>query len=244
MKDFVIIIPARYDSKRFLGKPLIDILGKTMIQRVYEQCLKAVPENLIYIATDDIRIRNISESFGANVLMTSKECLTGTDRVAEAASQVNARYYINLQGDEPIFNPEDITKLISNLNSFDGEILNGYCSIKTEKQFINKSIPKVVFRPDKRLLYMSRSPIPGNKTKDFIYGHRQVCIYAFPKVALTEFTNLNYKTPLEDIEDIEILRFLELGFEVRMIKMSDQSLAVDHIEDVEKVIKKLKDEYK
>ena len=244
MKDFVIIIPARYDSKRFLGKPLIDILGKTMIQRVYEQCLKAVSENLIYIATDDIRIRNISESFGANVLMTSKECLTGTDRVAEAASQVNARYYINLQGDEPIFNPEDITKLISNLNSFDGEILNGYCSIKTEKQFINKSIPKVVFRPDKRLLYMSRSPIPGNKTKDFIYGHRQVCIYAFPKVALTEFTNLNYKTPLEDIEDIEILRFLELGFEVRMIKMSDQSLAVDHIEDVEKVIKKLKDEYK
>jgi 3-deoxy-manno-octulosonate cytidylyltransferase (CMP-KDO synthetase) len=244
MKDFVIIIPARYDSKRLLGKPLIDILGKTMIQRVYEQCLKAVPASLIYIATDDIRIRDVSESFGANVLMTSKECLTGTDRVAEAASQINARYYINLQGDEPIFNPEDITKLISNLNSFDGEILNGYCSIKTEKQFINKSIPKVVFRPDKRLLYMSRSPIPGNKTKDFIYGHRQVCIYAFPKVALTKFTDLNYKTPLEDIEDIEILRFLELGFEVRMIKLSDQSLAVDHIEDVVKVVKKLKDEYK
>tara|TARA_B110000114_G_scaffold176208_1_gene206594 strand:- start:7057 stop:7797 length:741 start_codon:yes stop_codon:yes gene_type:complete len=242
MRKYILVIPARYESSRFPGKPLTDILGKPMIQWVYERCLKAVKNEFIYIATDDSRIKLICENFGANVVMTSKDCLTGTDRVSEVASKIQAEYYINVQGDEPLFNPLDITTVIENINLYKGEIINGYCDIESEDDFLSLSIPKVVFRPDKRLLYMSRNSIPGNKKNKFNFGFRQVCIYAFPSISLTKFRKQTNKTPLEGEEDIEILRFLELGFEVRMLKLSNDSIAVDNPIDVNKVIKKIKNE--
>ena len=116
--NYIVVIPARYDSTRLPGKPLVDIAGKTMIQRVYEQCIKAVKANLVYVATDDDRIRSACESFGAQVVMTSSKCLTGTDRVAEVSRKIDARYYINVQGDEPLFNPADIKLLVDQLNFY------------------------------------------------------------------------------------------------------------------------------
>jgi len=238
----VLIIPARYKSTRFPGKPLTDIMGKSMILRVFEQCAKAFPAERIYVATEDERIINHCKKFGINTLLTSDECLTGTDRIAEAAKQIKADYYINVQGDEPLFNPDDITAVINSLSDYNGEIINGYCAIHEDEQYRSSSVPKVVFRPDGRMLYMSRSPIPGNKSNTFTKAYRQVCIYAFPKEALKKFAEVKQKTALEDIEDIEILRFLELGYEVRMLPLSDRSVPVDHPEDLQKVLNILENE--
>ena len=235
----ILVIPARYQSTRFPGKPLTDILGKSMIQRVYEQCVQAFPTQHIYVATEDERIVTHCQTLGINVVLTSDNCLTGTDRVAEVALQIDADYYINVQGDEPVFNPADIRLLVNILHKYPGEIINGYCAIEAEEQYTSVAIPKVVFRPDGRLLYMSRSAIPGNKSSRLHFSFRQVCAYAFPKSALLAFSAQKEKTPLEAEEDIEILRFLELGYEVRMLEMSTESIAVDHPEDIEKVIRKL-----
>jgi len=240
--DYIVVIPARYQSSRFPGKPLTVINGKSMLQRTYEQCIKAVDKSLVYVATEDQRIVDHCNSLGIQVLLTSDNCLTGTDRIAEVANLVKADYYINVQGDEPLFNPDDITKIISRLDTHPGEILNGYCAITDERQYRSKSVPKVVFRPDGRLLYMSRSPVPGNKGLDFVKGWRQVCVYAFPFDALKSFAAATHKTTLEAEEDIEILRFLELNYEVRMIELSSESIAVDNPEDLTEVLAKLKED--
>lgn len=209
--------------------------------RTYEQCLKAVSRDLIYIATDNEEILNHCLENGVeNVIMTSENCLTGTDRVAEFSKVIDADYYINVQGDEPLINPDDILKCIRSIEQFKGEIINGYSPVDSKEDYESFSIPKVVFREDKRLLYMSRAPIPGNKTLQFISAFRQICIYAFPKESLTSFIQLKHKTYFENIEDIEILRFLEMGFDVRMIRMTNESIAVDTPADVEKVLTKLK----
>lgn len=239
---YIVVIPARFKSTRFPGKPLIDLAGKTMIQRVYEQCIKVIPRELIYVATEDERIQNHCLELGIQCVLTSDECLTGTDRVAEVAEQIDAEYYINLQGDEPLFEPNDIANLVKAIDQKNGPIYNGYCGLQSEVEYNNTSVPKVVFRNDGRLLYMSRAPIPGNKTKSFHFGYRQVCIYAFPKDALKAFAAQKEKTQFEKEEDIEILRFLEMGDEVQMIEMSSESIPIDKPEDVEKVLRKLRNE--
>jgi 3-deoxy-manno-octulosonate cytidylyltransferase (CMP-KDO synthetase) len=233
--NYCVIIPARYQSSRLPGKPLIDLCGLPMIVRTYQQCIKACPPEKVYVATDDERIREVCELNGIQVIMTSSECLTGTDRIAECSRYIDAEVFINVQGDEPLFNPKDIKVLISNAKKYPGEILNGYCEITEEIFFRSGSIPKVVFRPDGRLLFMSRAAIPSNKEHGFEKSWRQVCAYAFPREALKSFSSVPGKTTLEGIEDIEILRFLELGWEVRMIELSNDSVAVDNPEDIQRI---------
>ncbi|MCP4567003.1 MAG: NTP transferase domain-containing protein, partial [FCB group bacterium] len=176
----IIIIPARYQSSRLPGKPLVDLCGTPMIIRTYQQCLKAISADKIYVATDDDRIQSVCKQHGIQVLMTSNTCLTGTDRVAEAACQIDADIYINVQGDEPLFNPDDLIKLIESSKINPDRILNGYCAIKNEALYRSGSIPKVVMRPDGRLLYMSRASIPTTKNSEFVKSWRQICAYAFP----------------------------------------------------------------
>jgi 3-deoxy-manno-octulosonate cytidylyltransferase (CMP-KDO synthetase) len=238
----VLIIPARYKSSRFPGKPLVDILGKTMIERVYLQCAQAFPTDLIYVATEDERILEFCKRLGIQSVLTTDKCLTGTDRVAEAAEIVEADIYINVQGDEPVFNPDDIKVLLEQVHNNPDKVYCGYCEIDDEAMFISRSTPKVVVDLKEQLIYMSRSPIPGNKAGTFGFSNRQVCIYAFPKNALKTFKTIGSKTPLEQEEDLEILRFLEMGFPVQMVKMSKESIAVDHPEDVERVIERLQNE--
>jgi 3-deoxy-manno-octulosonate cytidylyltransferase (CMP-KDO synthetase) len=230
----VVIIPARYESSRLPGKPLIDLLGRSMIERTWRRCVEAFPREDVYVATDDRRIGDHCGGLGINIVMTSADCLTGTDRVAEAAQSVPAEIYINVQGDEPILDPNDLTRLKAAALEHPGEILNGVCPIDNEELYRSTSIPKVVMRPDGRLLYMTRGSVPANKAGTFARAWRQVCIYAFPPEALNSFARQRRKTPLEEIEDIEILRFLELGFDVRMIPMSMNSVSVDNPEDIAK----------
>jgi 3-deoxy-manno-octulosonate cytidylyltransferase (CMP-KDO synthetase) len=235
MVNYAVIIPARYQSSRLPGKPLVDICGLPMIVRTYQQCVKTCSKDSVYVATDDERIRKICEGYGIQVIMTSSTCLTGTDRVAECADKLDAEIFLNVQGDEPVFNPDDLRVLLEAVEEFPGEILNGYCVLEDEIMFRSGNIPKVVMRPDGRLLYMSRAFIPSTKGFEFKGGWRQVCAYAFPRTKLKVFTETSQKMPLESIEDIEILRFLEMGYDIRMIKMSNQSIAVDVLEDIQKV---------
>jgi len=233
--SLIVVIPARYQSGRLPGKPLVSLCGVPMIVRTYRQCIKVIPAERVYVATDDERIKTVCEGSGIRVVMTSSSCLTGTDRVAEVARQINVDTYINVQGDEPLFNPDDLHRLIEAAAAHPEDVVNGYCTIRHEEMFRSESIPKVVMRPDGRLLYMSRAPIPTNKKQGFVKAWRQVCAYSFPRHALDAFASSSAKTELEEIEDIEILRFLELGWEIRMVPMSDASVAVDNHADVERV---------
>ncbi|OYX35513.1 MAG: 3-deoxy-manno-octulosonate cytidylyltransferase [Caulobacterales bacterium 32-69-10] len=228
----LVVIPARYASGRLPGKPLVDIAGKPMIIRTFERCISAVAPEHVIIATDDDRIRTAVEAFGIQCVMTSSDCLTGTDRIAEVADLYPRPFYINVQGDEPCFNPDDITKLIKAATERPESIWNGYCPIRSHEEFVSRGVPKFVFSEDERLLYASRAPVPGSKSGEFVFGHRQVCAYSFPAAGLKAFRAQGKKTPLEAVEDIEILRFLELGFEVRLIAMSEVSVPVDHPSDV------------
>jgi len=232
----MIIIPARYNSSRFPGKPLIDIFGKSMIERVYDVCVSALNPQSVIIATDDERIRQHCVLRKLKVVMTSPDCLTGTDRVFEASKQFNADVYINVQGDEPLIVKEDIEKVIAASDSNPNTIINAMANINSADDFYNVNIPKVVARPDGSLLYMSRAPIPANKGQEFIRGSRQVCIYAFPKKVLDDYCQQERKTALEEVEDIEILRFLELGHNVQMVSVTGNSVAVDTLEDYQKVL--------
>lgn len=237
---YIVVIPARYKSTRLPGKPLIKIAGVSMIERTYRQCAKAVPAENIIIATDDERISDHCQSFGARSILTPVDCKTGTDRVACLLDSMDSELFINVQGDEPILNPEDLTAIISEAQKGTCDIVNGYCEITDEEQFRSRTIPKVVFQKDGTLMYMSRSPIPSDKEGNFIKAWRQICIYSFSRKALELFRSQRKKTSLETIEDIEILRFLEMGMSVKMVPLSSQSIAVDVPEDVKKVEDALK----
>ena len=233
----VIIIPARYNSTRFPGKPLTPILGKPMILWVAGLCSEAVPKACVYIATEDLRIKKVVENAGFNVVMTSNKCLTGTDRIAEAANQIEADIYINVQGDEPLLNPSDIVTIIETKKKYMDEVINGYCRISDGEDPENVNIPKVVFNEKKRMIYMSRQLLPGSKVDEYKPKnyYKQVCIYAFNKGELRDYADFGRKGELESFEDIEILRFLELNSLVRLVETKQGSLAVDVPEDVSRI---------
>ena len=138
---YIVIIPARYKSKRLPGKPLAKIGGLPMIVRTYNQCVKIVNKNKIIIATDSLKIKKVCDEYKIKSLITSSKCLTGTDRVTEVAKKIKCNFYINVQGDEPFFNPNDLKKLIKAAEKKPKEIINGYTEIKDKKLFFNSSIP-------------------------------------------------------------------------------------------------------
>jgi len=238
----VVIIPARYKSSRFPGKPLVNLLGKPMVLWVAELSAKAVGQENVYIATDDKRISKVVVDAGFNAIMTSDKCFTGTDRLAEAAKQISADIYINVQGDEPLVNPKDIVNIIKAKELYYNEIINGYCSISSEEDPNNVNIPKIIFTEDNSLVYMSRQAIPGFKDNSQAPSqyYKQVCIYAFTADELKSYADYGRKSTLEASEDIEIIRFLEWGKKIRMVETSPGSLAVDAQEDVAKVEQGLK----
>lgn len=235
MSNFCIIIPCRYNSSRFPGKVFTPILGKPMIQRVWEKCIKAINKEDVYVATSDFPIINYCENNGIQSILT-KKAKTGTDRIADASEQLKNKYdmIINVQGDEPIIKPEDILKVSSSDFSSDKISYCGMCKIKTKEDFKNPNIVKVVTDSDNRLLYASRAPIPTTKQEQFVFGYKQVCIYAFSPFILSIFKNLKVGK-LEEVEDIEILRLLENGYEVKMVEVSDSSISVDVYDDVKRV---------
>ena len=230
----VIIIPARFKSSRFPGKPLAKILGKPLILWVAELSAKALPKEFVYVATEDERIQEVVESAGFNVVMTTERPLTGTDRLAEVVHQIDADIYINVQGDEPLVSPSDILKIIETKKEFPNDIIKGYCKIGDDEDPHSLNIPKVIFTEDRRMIYMSRQLIPGSKVKDNKPPdyHKAVCIYAFSKQDLIDYAEFGRKSQLEQYEDIEVLRFLEFGSTVRLVETKQGSLAVDVPEDI------------
>ena len=167
-----------------------------MVVRTYRRCVAAVDADRIYVATDDDRIAEACRSEKIQVIRTASTCLTGTDRVAECAQKLDADTFLNVQGDEPIFEPADLSLLLDQARSRPGEVLNGCCPVRDRGEFHDRSVPKVVCRPDGRLLYMTRSAVPSGRSGEFSMAFRQVCAYAFPRAALAEFASAEEKTPL------------------------------------------------
>jgi 3-deoxy-manno-octulosonate cytidylyltransferase (CMP-KDO synthetase) len=229
-RKFVIVIPARFKSSRFPGKPLAKIKGKPMIYHVWMQCIKAVSRDNVFIATDDKKIQDVCKTYSMNCQMTSSKCKTGTDRMYDFSKKISSEIYINVQGDEPQINPKDIKKIVNlGLRNKD-KIFNGMCKIKDHKDGYKSQVPKVVFDKYNNLMYMSRAPIPNNKYLDNKHFYKQICIYSIPKKYLKIFGTTK-KTKFEKIEDIEINRFLELGYKVKMIELSD-TISVDYPSDL------------
>lgn len=236
-----IIIPARYGSSRYKGKPLAKILGRQMILRVADICKKIIGINNLYIATDSRLIEKVVTGEGYKTIMTSKKCLTGTDRVAEASKKIKSDIILNVQGDEPTINPNDIKKIIKIKKKYPNYVICGYDKIHKLENPANFNLPKVVLNTSNELIYISRALVPGKKNrKNKINYYKQVCIYAFNKKQLKKFVSKNKKSPVEKIEDIEILRFFDLNIKIKMVKLNSNSIAVDEVKDIKKVEKLLK----
>ena len=234
------VIPARYGSTRFEGKALADILGKPMIQRVYERAINTKTVNELTVATDDQRIFDTVKSFGGNVVMTSQHP-TGTDRIAEVARNSDADIIVNIQGDEPLIEPAMIDEAVQPLLDDDGIDLGTLVHrIKSEDEYRNPNVVKVIIDKSGFAMYFSRSPIPyirsGVWGSTIIYRH--VGLYVYKKYALLDFAQTS-STPLETSEGLEQLRFLENGYRMKVVETQYSSIGVDTPEDLENVIKLL-----
>jgi len=233
MKNFLLIIPARLNSTRLPNKPLLKINGKEVLKHVYDRCKLACHKDSIYIATPDRKIADFCSLNNMKFIMTSRKCLTGTDRIIEISKKIKKDFYINVQGDEIFISPKSIKKIINKIKFYkDNYIVNGFTEIKDEKEFRSLSVPKVVMDKENFLMYISRGTIPLNKdNKKNKYSMKQVCIYGYPHKLLNKIT-LNIKSKNEKYEDIEILRFLENGIKVKMIKTEGSKIAIDTPSDV------------
>ena len=230
---FVGVIPARYESSRFLGKLLKDICGKPMIWWVWRNatCVKELDE--IYVATDSNRIKKVCEKYDINVIMTSSEHKTGTDRIAEVATKVDADYYINIQGDEPLVSSETIKSCILTK----GNVVNLMTKIVKKEDITDITIPKVVVDVNSNAIFLSRLQIPYPKGTEASY-YKQVCVYKFSKERLKDF-KLMERGPVEQAEDIEILRFIEHEIPVKMVEIKQDTISVDTPDDLKKVRKEM-----
>ena len=239
------IIPARYASQRFPGKPLIDIDGKTMIRRVYEQAKKAGSLSEVIVATDDERISKHVQEFGGKALMTSSSHRTGTDRCAEVAGKQLDKYdvIINIQGDEPFINPDQINVLAACFNTNKIAIATLAKRISETEDLFNPNVPKVILDHKGEALYFSRHPIPylrGAEEKHWVEQHtyfRHIGIYAFRTSTLMELTTLQ-PHPLEVAESLEQLRWLGNGYSIQVALTDHESFSVDVPEDLDKLNKK------
>lgn len=230
------IIPARYQSSRFPGKPLANILGIPMIVRVCDIAAQALGKSNIYVATDSPEIQKVVEKRGYQAIMTSSSHPTGTDRLAEAVLSIESDIYINIQGDEPMLDPNDIVKAAEAKKQHPDKIINGFSYLSDNEDPDSINIPKIITNTDNELVYASRAAIPcTSKTQKEVKYKKQVCIYAFSKEELLSFAQQKTKTPLESVEDIEILRFLEMGHKILMVETNGNTIAVDTPEDLKKV---------
>ena len=237
-----VLIPARYASSRYPGKPLVPLLGKPMILWVCELSARAVGQDHVFVATDDQRIAEVAQNAGFNALMTASSALTGTDRLAEAAAMIDYDIYVNVQGDEPLAEPEDIRRCIALKTERPEYIINGFCRIGHDEDPSCVNIPKVITNEARVMVYMSRKPLPAFKeTRNAPERYmKQVCIYGFSGQDLEDFVSFGRKSILERSEDIEILRFLELGRKIQMFECTPGSLAVDVPDDVCRVEARLR----
>lgn len=229
------VIPARYDSSRFPGKPLADIFGKPMIWWVYKNAQKVERLNEIYVATDDIKIENICKSFSIPVIMTSKDHHNGTERLSEVAEKIIADIYVTIQGDEPLLEPSTINAVLDVILS---EEKIPCATLKTPYHnpvdVINGTTPKIACDLNGNALLFTRAPIPYPKAAlDYII-YKPIGAYAFKRDALLQYKKLKMGI-LERAEEIELLRFLENGIRIKVGIIDSDTIAVDTPKDLERV---------
>jgi len=243
----IAVIPARYQSSRFEGKPLAEICGKLMIERVYLQAKKVTEFDEVYVATDDERIYDACMKCNINCVMTSSEHRTGTDRIGEVARKIPADLYVNIQGDEPLIEPDTIRKaiipFIENPET-DIQVTNLMTEIHDPVDLINFTVPKVIAAEDGRGVFLTRSAAPFPKGNIDTRYYKQVCVYGFTPEALEFYCTYGKehgKAKIEAIEDIEILRFIENGYRVQYYEVDSQTIAVDTPNDLKRVIEYFKE---
>lgn len=233
----VAVIPARYKSTRFEGKPLAKICGKPMIYWVYNQTIKAKNVDEVFVATDDDRIKKAVEEFGGKVVMTSDKHQTGTDRIAEAVENLDADIIVDVQGDEPLVHPEMIEQAVEPLLQDDKLQLTTLMTLIDDPgDFIDSTVVKTVIDKAKNIMFFSRSPIPYPKTRQGYKVYKQIGLYAFRKQFIQDFARME-QTPLELVEGVELMRALENGYKIRGVETQYDTCSVDTISDLMEVEK-------
>ena len=243
----VIIIPARLDSSRLPKKVLLDLKGKTVIQRVYEQCLKVKNVDEVYVATDSLEIKEVCETFTNQVIITKSTHQSGTDRIGEAISDIACDIVINVQGDEPFIEPSLIEALVNSFSNSDISMSSAMSKINNIKDLQNTNVVKVVTDLHNNALFFSRSLLPfprdvkeisiAKEVLEKYQFYRHIGIYGYRKDFLLKFVNME-QSYLEKVEKLEQLRALENGFKIKMIETDSSLMGIDTREDYEEALKK------
>jgi 3-deoxy-manno-octulosonate cytidylyltransferase (CMP-KDO synthetase) len=239
------IIPARYESSRFPGKPLVDIAGKSMIRRVYDQCQKSSRLDKVIVATDDQRILDHLKTFGAEGVITSTKHESGTDRCGEVAEKFpEFDIIINVQGDEPMIDPLQIDLLCSCFDNLNTHIATLVKKIQTNEELFNENTPKVILNKKQEAVYFSRATIPyirGKKSDIWLNEYtfyKHIGIYAFRRQTLSEIIKLATSS-LEMAEGLEQLRWIENGYFIKTAITDKESQAIDTPDDLIKLLELL-----
>jgi 3-deoxy-manno-octulosonate cytidylyltransferase (CMP-KDO synthetase) len=237
----IVVIPARYAATRLPGKPLVFLGGKPMIERVWERTRRAKKVTRVIIATDDGRIMQAAAAFGGEAVLTRSEHRSGTERVAEVAATMSSaenEIFVNVQGDEPLIEPEAIDTLIEAIESEEGVLVATLMvPIAKPADIMDPNIVKVVLDFDGNALYFSRAPIPWVRDRNapvHAQHMKHLGLYAFRRSALLDFPTLPLGD-LERIEQLEQLRWMENGYKIRVAETAHDSVSVDVPEDVERV---------
>lgn len=229
------VIPARYQSSRFPGKPVAMICGRPMIWWVYRQAAKVKAFNEVLVATDSEEIQEKCVELGIPVVMTKDTHPTGTDRLGEIAAHSDADFFVNIQGDEPMIEPAVIQRIIDyKMAHPETEVINTMTALKENQDVQELSIVKAAAAANGDLLYLSRSPIPRSKKGLLVEYRRHLGLYGLSRDALFFFARTG-RGYLESIEDVEMLRFLENGYRIKILEVESGSLGVDLPEDIAKV---------
>jgi 3-deoxy-manno-octulosonate cytidylyltransferase (CMP-KDO synthetase) len=235
----IAVIPARFNSKRFRGKPLVKLVGKTMIERVYSQVLNTKFFDNIIVATDDVRIAKEVKRFGGSVVVTSVNHKSGTDRIWEVVKDMSVDGIVNIQGDEPLIPEKLIEEIYNSLLKDDSDVVTAAFKNDSIKDFRSSNIVKVIVDNTGNALYFSRAMIPNNEYSKFDNFLHHIGIYGYKKAVLKDFIE-SKNSLLEEKENLEQLRFLENGVKIKVLKTNYKSMGVDVPGDigiVEKLIK-------
>jgi len=243
----VIVIPARLDSSRLPKKVLLDLKGKTVIQRVYEQCLKVKNIDGVYIATDSTEIEGVCRSFTDHIILTKSSHQSGTDRIGEAVVGIDCDVVVNVQGDEPFIDPNLIEELVHSFDHDQVSMASAMSKIENIKDLQDPNVVKVVVDTQNNAIYFSRAPIPFPRDhQEIIYSNeelkkhnffRHIGIYGYQKDFLAKYIKME-QTNLEKLEKLEQLRVIENGFKIKMIEAASSLIGIDTQEDYEEALKK------
>ena len=243
----IVIIPARLSSSRLPGKVLLDLKGKSVVQRVYEQVKKTNLIDEVYIATDSLEVQKECQKFTNNVILTSDHHESGTDRIAEAIEKIECDMVINVQGDEPFIEPELIDKFVKTFEEEKFDMASAMHRLVLVEELKNPNVVKVIINKKNEAIYFSRSIIPHHRDEwDTLLNHhvkipqslnfyRHLGIYAYSKEFLLEYSKMEM-TYLERLEKLEQLRVIENGYKIKMIETNYESIGIDTQSDYEKAL--------